>query len=146
MKNIFAVSLLSLASIGMIFGAQPAKAQIDIIEKFKQENFEEDRDFSEWYKLHNYEPPKEKVKYCYPVSHQLVNENPAYHPNAYEDGYRQGKKNALKGKPYKPRTAGGEFGRGFDDGYFGRDFIGQKRTIPNEVSNFMTMQCNEHSY
>ncbi len=50
----------------------------------------------------------------------------ADHPHAYADGFRQGEQNARDGKAYRPRTAGGEFARGFEDGYFNRPYTGQK--------------------
>ncbi len=126
-KNICINSLLlSLVSIVTLANNQLAQAEIIILE-------------NEEYKQQEY-----KIKYCHPVTHEIINEDPAYHPNAYVDGYRQGKRNFRKGKAYKPRTAGGEFGRGFDDGYFGRDFSGQKVTAPNKVSYYTTMNCNTY--
>lgn len=81
------------------------------------------------------------LNYCYPITHWLVDEDPAYHPQAYADGYRQGRENAKKGKEYKPRTAGGEFARGFDDGYYGRKFAGQKNIVPNVYRPYTTTDC-----
>ncbi|WP_169216586.1 hypothetical protein [Brasilonema sp. UFV-L1] len=43
---------------------------------------------------------------------------------------------------YKPRTAGGEFGRGFDDGYFGNEFTSQKDSVPDGVKYETTTQCS----
>ncbi|WP_407657049.1 hypothetical protein [Mastigocoleus testarum] len=124
MKNIFVSSLLlSLVSIVTLTNNQLAQAEIIL--------FENEEDKQQEY----------KIKYCHPVTHEIVNEDPAYHPNAYVDGYRQGKRSFRGGKDYKPRTAGGEFGRGFDDGYFGRDFKGQKVTVPNKVSHYTTINC-----
>ena len=69
----------------------------------------------------------------------------ADHPHAYADGFRQGQQSFRKGKAYKPRTAGGEFARGFEDGYFNRPFTGQKVVVlpppvvyeyPNPTINF----------
>jgi hypothetical protein len=48
-------------------------------------------------------------------------EDSANHVNAYNDGYRQGVESARKGEQYQPRTAGGNFARGFKDGYEGRN-------------------------
>ncbi len=69
----------------------------------------------------------------------------ADHPHAYADGFRQGEQSARDGKAYRPRTAGGEFARGFEDGYFNRPYTGQKVVIlpppviynyPNPAINF----------
>jgi len=69
----------------------------------------------------------------------------ADHPHAYADGFRQGEQSARDGKAYRPRTAGGEFARGFEDGYFNRPYTGQKVVIlpppviynyPNPTINF----------
>ncbi|MGK7945505.1 MAG: hypothetical protein AB4058_13645 [Microcystaceae cyanobacterium] len=49
----------------------------------------------------------------------------ANHPSAYQDGYGEGRLSAQRGDKYEPRTAGGEFGRGFDDGYYGNNNTGQ---------------------
>ncbi|WP_310429271.1 hypothetical protein [Chamaesiphon sp. VAR_48_metabat_135_sub] len=49
----------------------------------------------------------------------------ANHPRAYADGYGEGQMNARKGDKYAARSGGGEFSRGFDDGYFGRANTGQ---------------------
>jgi hypothetical protein len=53
----------------------------------------------------------------------------ANHPRAYTDGYRQGQQSFRDGETYKPRTAGGEFARGFEDGYFNRPYTGQKVVV-----------------
>ena len=69
----------------------------------------------------------------------------ADHPHAYADGFRQGEQSARDRKAYRPRTAGGEFARGFEDGYFNRPYTGQKVVIlprpviynyPNPAINF----------
>jgi hypothetical protein len=52
----------------------------------------------------------------------------AYHAHAYTDGYREGIAARAKRETYKARTAGGEFARGFEDGYFGRRNTGQRYT------------------
>ena len=62
----------------------------------------------------------------------------ADHPHAYADGYRQGEQSARDGKAYKPRTAGGEFAQGFEDGYFNRPYTGQKVVVlpPPVIYNY----------
>jgi hypothetical protein len=81
------------------------------------------------------------INSCYPVTHWLVDEDPAYHPQAYADGYRQGQESAKRGNKYKSRTAGGEFSRGFDDGYYRKKFAGQKQVVPNEYKPYTTSEC-----
>lgn len=71
-------------------------------------------------------------------------EDPADHPKAYEDGYRQGRQSARKSEDYRPRTAGGEFSRGFEDGYYNRPFTGQKYVIPNRVEHYTTQNYNTY--
>jgi hypothetical protein len=50
------------------------------------------------------------------------------HANAYSDGYREGTASKAKSETYQARSAGGEFARGFEDGYFGRRNTGQRYT------------------
>jgi hypothetical protein len=52
----------------------------------------------------------------------------AYHPQAYNDGYRGGIASKARNETYQPRTVGGEFARGWEDGYFGRRNSGQRYT------------------
>jgi hypothetical protein len=80
--------------------------------------------------------------YCYPVNQKRVSRDSAYHPRAYTDGYRQGRASARKGDVYKPRTAGGEFARGFEDGYFGEEFSGQTHIVPNSVDYETVTHCS----
>ncbi|MBF2067304.1 MAG: hypothetical protein IGS39_23235 [Calothrix sp. C42_A2020_038] len=82
------------------------------------------------------------TRYCYPVTRWFVNQDPAYHPRAYSDGFRQGRESAKRGDAYKERTAGGEFARGFEDGYYGREFQGQKHIVANLYQPFTTNECN----
>ena len=37
--------------------------------------------------------------------------------SAYQDGYSEGRESYRSAEAYRPRTSGGEFARGFDDGY-----------------------------
>ena len=67
----------------------------------------------------------DEVIYCHPVTSDRVSQNSADHPHAYADGYREGEQSARNREAYKPRTAGGEFARGFEDGYFNRPYTGQ---------------------
>ena len=74
------------------------------------------------------DPDRKLMKVCYQqqeFSHNEVKHDNANHPNAYTDGYREGKMNAQKGEKYVARTGGGEFSRGFDDGYYGKNSTGQ---------------------
>lgn len=86
-----------------------------------------------------------KETYCYPVTTAQVHRNAADHPNAYVDGYSEGRQSARKGQQYRPRTAGGEFARGFEDGYFGRRFTGQQYAVPDKVEYFAGQQCDTRS-
>jgi hypothetical protein len=52
----------------------------------------------------------------------------AYNPTAYRDGYLEGIASKSKSETYQIRSAGGEFARGFEDGYFGRQNTGQRYT------------------
>jgi hypothetical protein len=52
----------------------------------------------------------------------------AYNPTAYTDGYLEGIRSKTKRETYQARFAGGEFARGFEDGYFGRRSTGQRYT------------------
>jgi hypothetical protein len=122
MKKILTVSLVALATTaGFLLNNQPAQAH------------------NRYYHYRSYYT--HPLNYCYPTTEWLVDEDPAYHPQAYADGYRQGKNSAKKRQAYKPRTAGGEFGRGFDDGYYGREFAGQKHIVPNILQPYTTTQC-----
>jgi len=82
---------------------------------------------------------------CYPVTQSRVVQDAADHPNAYADGYREGTQSARQGEPYKVRTVGGEFARGFDDGYYGRSFSGQSVAVPNQVEYYTTQRCNTYT-
>ncbi|ALF54503.1 hypothetical protein ACX27_19295 [Nostoc piscinale CENA21] len=122
MKNIMALSLLTLATItGLLVNTQSAEAHRRYYRHYP------------YYRHSSY--------YCYPITKWIVDEDPAYHPQAYADGYRQGQAQAQRGNAYRPRTAGGEFSRGFDDGYYGREFAGQKHIVPNVVKPYTTTQC-----
>ncbi|HEY9635619.1 MAG TPA: hypothetical protein V6D14_19605 [Coleofasciculaceae cyanobacterium] len=81
---------------------------------------------------------------CYPVTQPQVSRDDADHPGAYGDGYREGRASARNGDAYRPRSAGGEFSRGFEDGYYGRRFSGQQYSVPNRVDYYTTQQCNTY--
>ena len=81
--------------------------------------------------------------YCYPVAH--IYQSAADHPGAYKDGYVQGRQSASKRESYKPRTAGGEFAQGFEDGYYGRSFAGQKHFVPDTVQYYASGPCDNFS-
>jgi len=85
------------------------------------------------------------VTNCYPVIQTEVIQNPADHPSAYADGYSEGRQSARKGEAYQPRTVGGEFGRGFEDGYWGRGFTGQDYAVPNRVREFTAQHCDTYT-
>ncbi|MFQ4145917.1 hypothetical protein [Chlorogloeopsis sp. ULAP02] len=122
MKKIIMASVVALATTtGLLLGNQPAQAHR---------------------RYDYYRPyPLYPLRSCYPVTQWFVDEDPAYHPQAYADGYRQGSQRAKQGKAYKPRTAGGEFARGFDDGFYGREFAGQKQIVPNVYKPYTRTDC-----
>lgn len=84
--------------------------------------------------------------YCYPVRRAQVLKDAADHPGAYRDGYSEGRQSKRNGDIYRPRTSGGEFARGFEDGYYGRRFAGQSITIPNRVEYYASQQCHNYTY
>ncbi len=81
---------------------------------------------------------------CYPVIQSQVSRDAADHPGAYRDGYQEGRESRREGEAYNPRSAGGEFARGFEDGYFGRPFSGQQYRVPDRVDHYTTQQCNTY--
>jgi len=81
----------------------------------------------------------DKIIYCHPVTDNQVSRNPADRPHTYADGYREGEQSFRDGVAYKPRTGGGEFARGFEDGYFNRPYTGQ------ELEQNITQKCHEES-
>lgn len=84
------------------------------------------------------------VSYCYPVTQRNVIQNAADHPGAYADGYSEGRKSRRDGDAYTARTAGGEFARGFEDGYYGRRFTGQEYVVRDKIERFTTQECNTY--
>jgi hypothetical protein len=84
----------------------------------------------------------ERVVYCTPVTRTSVSKDAADHPHAYADGYREGQQSARRGEDYKPRSTGGEFARGFDDGYYNRRYTGQEYVVPNAVVQSTTQYCD----
>ncbi len=84
---------------------------------------------------------------CYPVTgNRVLKESAADHPHAYADGYREGEQTARNREAYKPRTVGGEFARGFEDGYFNRPYTGQENVVPKTIVQHTTQVCNEDGY
>ncbi len=79
---------------------------------------------------------------CNPVTATNIVRNAAAHPVAYEDGFGEGRQSASRGEAYRPRSVGGEFARGFEDGYFGRRFSGQEYAVRDRVESYTTQQCN----
>jgi hypothetical protein len=83
----------------------------------------------------------EVVTVCKPVTTTNVVRDAAAHAGAYQDGFGEGRLSASRGETYKPRSVGGEFARGFDDGYYGRSFTGQEYAIRDRVQSYTTQQC-----
>ncbi|MBN3952020.1 MAG: hypothetical protein HWQ38_38355 [Nostoc sp. NMS7] len=89
----------------------------------------------------------DRVVYCHPVTeNRVIKESAADHPHAYADGYREGEQTARNRVAYKPRTAGGEFARGFEDGYFNLPYAGQSDVVPKTIVQQTTQVCNEDGY
>lgn len=125
MKKIIPASIIALATAtAFLLNSEPAQAHRRYHRHYGYDRY--------------YHRP---ISYCYPVTGWLMDEDSAYHPQAYADGYRQGRDRAKKGNAYKPRTAGGEFARGFDDGYYGKEFAGQKQVVPNTYKPYTTSNC-----
>ncbi len=82
---------------------------------------------------------------CYPVTQPNIIQNSADHPGAYADGYSEGRQSRRNGDAYKPRNAGGEFARGFEDGYFGHRFTSQAYAVRNRIEYKTTQQCNTYT-
>ena len=131
MKKIIPASLVALATtIGFLLNHQPVQAQYS---RFRDRPFDSDDEY----------PFQEPYpgRFCYPYTQWLIKQDPADHPQAYADGYRQGRQSAEKGDKYKPRTAGGEFARGFEDGYYRKGFTGQKRVVADRYRAYTTPDC-----
>lgn len=64
------------------------------------------------------QPAEAQINYC----DSAQNNNAGNHQNAYADGYREGQQSARDRQTYRPRTAGGNFDRGFYDGYYNRPY------------------------
>jgi hypothetical protein len=73
-------------------------------------------------------------------------QDPGSHPQAYDDGYREGAATARDKKPFEPRSAGGEFARGFEDGYYGRTYAGQQNVVPNRTDTYTNNQCRTYYF
>lgn len=89
----------------------------------------------------------DRVIYCTPVTeNRVLKESAADHPHAYADGYREGEQSARDRKPYKPRSVGGEFARGFEDGYFNKPYTGQEKIVPKTIVQHTTQVCDDNYY
>jgi glucan-binding YG repeat protein len=76
-------------------------------------------------------------------SHTQVSHDNANHPSAYNDGYREGRMSTQRREKYSPRTGGGEFSRGFDDGYYGNKSTGQNANATVKDSAQAIYKWNE---
>lgn len=86
----------------------------------------------------------DRVLYCNPVTSNQLSSNSVNRSNAYANGYREGQQKARDREAYKPRTEGGEFARGFEDGYFNLRYTGQVY-VPDKSEQSTTQRCNESS-
>ncbi|MBD2775446.1 hypothetical protein [Iningainema tapete] len=130
MKKIIPILLVALATTtGFLLNTQPVEAH--------------GRYYRKHYYRRYYPFP---ARSCFPVTQWYLKEDPGYHPQAYSDGYRQGRESAKDGDKYKPRTAGGEFARGFDDGYYGRKFAGQRQIVANTYVPYTSSDCGWYGF
>ncbi|MEH2376182.1 hypothetical protein [Nostoc sp.] len=89
----------------------------------------------------------DRVVYCHPVTdNRVVKESAADHSHAYANGYREGEQSARNREAYKPRTGGGEFARGFQDGYLNLPYAGQENVVSKTIVQQTTQVCNEDGY
>ncbi|MEH2291977.1 hypothetical protein [Nostoc sp.] len=89
----------------------------------------------------------DRVVYCHPVTdNRVLKESAPDHPHAYANGYREGEQSARNREAYKPRTAGGEFARGFQDGYLNLPYAGQENVVSKTIVQQTTQVCNEDGY
>jgi hypothetical protein len=89
----------------------------------------------------------DSIVYCHPVTNnKVIQESVADRSHAYADGYREGEQSARNRVAYKPRTVGGEFARGFEDGYFNLPYSGQETVVPKTIVQHTTQVCNEDGY
>ncbi|MBV8882812.1 MAG: hypothetical protein JO235_02250 [Chroococcidiopsidaceae cyanobacterium CP_BM_RX_35] len=85
----------------------------------------------------------DQVVDCHPITENQASRNSADNARAYAYGYREGEQSFRDGVPYKPRTAGGEFARGFEDGYFNRPYASQGDVGSNTFVQSTTQDCNQ---
>ncbi|YAG08168.1 hypothetical protein NSTC731_04506 [Nostoc sp. DSM 114167] len=88
----------------------------------------------------------DRVVYCHPVIDNRVLTSAANHPNAYTNGFREGQQSARNREAYKPRSAGGEFARGFQDGYLNLPYAGQENVVPKTIVQHTTQICDDDAY
>ncbi|MEH2252959.1 hypothetical protein [Nostoc sp.] len=89
----------------------------------------------------------DRVVYCHPVTdNRVLKESAANHPHAYANGFREGEQSARNRVAYKPRTGGGEFARGFEDGYLNLPYAGQEDVVPKTIVQHTIQVCNEDGY
>lgn len=89
----------------------------------------------------------DRVVYCHPITeNRAIKESAVDQPHAYADGFREGEQSARNRVAYKPRTVGGEFARGFQDGYLNLPYAGQENVVPKTIVQHTTTVCNEDGY
>ncbi|PSF36062.1 hypothetical protein C7H19_15075 [Aphanothece hegewaldii CCALA 016] len=71
----------------------------------------------------------ESICYNEAFSRTVMVKDSANHQKAYDHGYYEGKRERIEGKKYEHRTAGGEFARGYEDGFFDRNYAGQATVV-----------------
>jgi hypothetical protein len=85
----------------------------------------------------------DRVIYCTPETQTNVSRDPGNYPHAYADGYQDGQESFREGQDYRHQRQGGEFARGFQDGYYNHPYTGQKYVVPDRVVQ-STQECNDN--
>ncbi|NEO72394.1 hypothetical protein [Moorena sp. SIO3H5] len=88
----------------------------------------------------------DRIRYCYRVPRYYVEKDAANHREAYDDGYKEGRRDARRGIAYEERSAGGEFSRGYRHGYYGRRYRGQRRQVADRRNYYNTRECRTYNY
>jgi hypothetical protein len=87
-----------------------------------------------------------QYQHCYYSQKVRIIQDSGNHSNAYDDGYREGAEAARRGDAYEARSVGGEFARGFEDGYHNRPYTGQQNVVPDRTETYQTRECRNYSY
>jgi hypothetical protein len=67
----------------------------------------------------------------------------ANHYRAYTDGYEEGQAAHIAKIPFEERVAGGEFARGFRDGYYAQPYSSSKSSVDLGITFKYIQQCDD---